>query len=345
MTKNNLMGSKVRHINRDIFHKPRLDRPLLEDLKKFSKMNKSLRKMFSMTSFVKLNKKSLRAPFFLWGFSKKRKFSKSIEKTLLNKYRSQMRKKKRELFTKVTNDIFLKKVVTKSINLKRKYTQLNLKRQRLYLKLGNLKKTSKLIVNQQLKEFRDNKNILVSSIGKNKIKKLKKKEFLVSSTQKNKRKKKLYKQKENEKEEQKPLDPTSKEFFRRRVIKVLYNKKKEQLPIPYNKTLLNNESSKIFRTIPRMLRRTGSPIVRKNFFSNFRFKRSTIALPENNKLLLAQFSRLQAMKNNQLAIGMHNRTMNKSTFILNKRFFNFTVRDMYPNISGSKRLLKNKPNI
>lgn len=241
----------------------------------------------------------------------------------------------------------MKKVVTKSINLKRKYTQLNLKRQRLFLKLGNLKKTSKLIVNQQLKEFRDNKNILVSSIGKNKIKKLKKKEFLVSSTQKNKRKKKLYKQKEkeNEKEEQKPLDPTSKEFFRRRVIKVLYNKKKEQLPIPYNKTLLNNESSKIFRTIPRMLRRTGSPIVRKNFFSNFRFKRSTIALPENNKLLLAQFSRLQAMKNNQLAIGMHNRTMNKSTFILNKRFFNFTVRDMYPNISGSKRLLKNKPNI
>jgi small subunit ribosomal protein S2 len=338
MTKNNLIGSKVRHINRYIFNKPRLDRPLLEDLKKFSKMNESLKKMFSITSFVKLNKKSSRAPFFLWGFSKKRKFSKSIEKTLLNKYRRQMRKKKKELYVK--NNIFLKKIVTKSINLNQKYTQLNLKRQRLYLKLGNLKKTSKLIVNQQLKEFRDNKDLLASSIGKNKINKLKKNELRM---QKNKRNKKLYKPKERE--EQKPLDPTSKEFFTRRVIKVLYKKKKEQLPIPYNKTLLNNESSKILRIIPRMLRRTGSPIIRKNFFSNFRFKRSTVVLPENNKLLLAQFSRLQTMKNKQLAIGMHNRTMNKSTFILNKRFFNFTVRDMYPNISGYKQLLKNKINI
>jgi len=331
MSQNSLIGPKVRHLNSYISYKQKLNRPIFEDLQKWSEKKTSLiNKYSSITYYTKLNKKSFRAPFFLWGFSKTKKLYKPIEQVLLNKYRSRNRKTKKKSFIKVKN------IVTIATKLKRKYNQLNLKRQRLYLKFRRFSKTNKLIVDQQLKEFREDK------VSSTMLKKTDKK-IIREQMQKQPKKKGSYKDKNQD--EEKPLDPISKELLKRRVIKMFYERRKvkeiKRLPIPYNKTLLNKillnkGSSPFLRNIPQMLRRTGSPITRKAFFSNLRFKRSSIlriVLPKKNKLLLAKFSRLQAMNNKQVANTMRHRTMNKNTFLLNKRFFNFTVRDMYPNIS------------
>jgi small subunit ribosomal protein S2 len=343
MTKNSLIGPKVRHFNSQISYKSKLDRPLLEVLKKCSKRKKALSKYFSITYFSKLNKKSFRSPFFLWGFSKTWKFRKPIEKMLFKKFRVQIRKKQNESLLKMRskkNILLLKKKIVKTTKLKRKSVQLNFKQQRIflrrkgrYLKFNRFITISKLIMDQQLKEFREDDKM--SPILRKK--KINKKIFHLSM-QKSQKKKKLYKQHKKQdkvKKEEKPLDPTSKELLKRRVIKVFYEKKKKQLPFPYSKTILNKDSSMFLRNIPYMLRRTGSPVTRKTFFSRLRFKQSTVILPDKNKLLSAQFSRLQTVRNNQVANTMHRRTMNKRTFLLNKRSFNFTVRDMYPNISGA----------
>lgn len=261
-----------------------------------------------------------------YNVNKLRKFKKLIKNGNLKKINKLLKKA-----------YFLSKSCMSKIQRRPKIKGLTMNKFKELIKESKLviknKNSSKVLLIDKFKELiRKNKKYdKVKKYKSLKAKKVKKRKLLKAKISKKLVKKGFWKK--TYKKQTKPLDPKSTKLLARRFIKILYQKKRKDLPFPYLKgpfaKISSSVRSSVRSSIPPMLRSTGSSIIRKNFFSNLRLKRKTIRLSWTDKLFEAQIARLLPSRNRRFVESIKHKVMNRNTFLLNKRFFNYSVRDIY----------------